>query len=122
MNSCVPSGENWIVQTLALRSGWTSEAIRFGAVGSDFAPAFGGRTGIEWVVGATFAPFQASNDRVTVAVPSPAASATRTGPSKLTVQHRSLISYFSLNGEAPGLAGWKVISATGFASLGTVSS
>ena len=90
---------------LALRSGWVREAIRLGAIGSTFGPAFGGRTVTEWVVGATGAPFQASNERVTVAGPEPALSATRTGPSKLTCQQRSLISNFSRKGGSPLLAG-----------------
>src|SRR5690242_16804310 len=100
---------------LALRSGWTSEAIRLGAVGSVFGPGFGGMTVIECVVGATAAPFQASNERVIVAVPEPALAATRTGPSKFTVQHRPLISNSSLTGGSPGLAAGKEISATGLA-------
>jgi hypothetical protein len=44
VNSRLPSGEKATVQTLALRSGWTSEAIRLAATGSSFGPAFGGRT------------------------------------------------------------------------------
>jgi hypothetical protein len=107
---------------LAVRSGWTSEAIRLGAVGSSFGPRRGGRTGTEWVVGATGAPFQASNERVMVAVPGPAASLTRTGPSKLTCQQRSRITHFSFSGGAPGLAAGSDTSATGLASLGMVSS
>src|SRR5262245_34887023 len=95
------------------RSGWMSEATRFGAIGSAFGPGFGGNTVTEWVVGATLAPFQALNDRVMVAVPEPAASGTRTGPSKLTLQQRSLISNLSLSGGVPFLAGGKAISATG---------
>ena len=122
MNSRLPSGEKATVQMLAARSGWTSEAIRLGATGSSFGPRFGGRTGTEWVVGATGAPFQASNERVMVAVPLPAASETRTGPSKLTCQQRSRISHLSLSGGAPGLAGGSDTSATGLASLGMVSS
>jgi hypothetical protein len=105
-----------------LRSGWMSEAMRLGAVGSSFGPRLGGRTVTEWVVGATGAPFQASNERVIVAVPGAAASLTRTGPSKLTCQHRSLSSHFSFKGGAPGLADGRDSSAIGFASLGTVSS
>lgn len=122
VNSRLPSGEKAAVQMLALRSGWTSEAIRLGATGSSLGPRFGGRTGTEWVVGATGAPFQASKLRVIVAVPVPAASVTRTGPSKLTLQQRSLISHFSLSGGAPGLAAGNVTSATGLASFGMVPS
>src|SRR5262245_15015065 len=103
---------------MALRSGWLKEAIRFGAVGSAFGPGLAGRTASECVVGATAEPFQASNERVTVAVPEPAASATRTGPSKLTLQHRSLITTRSFTGAPPGRAGGKVSSATGLASAG----
>ena len=105
-----------------MRSGWTSEAIKFGAVGSSFGPRLGGRMTTEWVVGATGAPFQASNERVMAAVPGAAASVTRTGPSKLTCQHRSLISHFSFSGGAPGLAGGRDTSATGLALLGMVPS
>ncbi len=122
MNSRLPSGENVSVQWLAFRSGWMREPIRLGATGSSFAPGRGGRTWTEWVVGATGAPFQASNERVSVAVPGAAASATRTGPSKLTCQHRSLISHFSFSGGAPGLADDRISSASGLASLGMVSS
>lgn len=107
---------------LALRSGWTSEAIRLGAVGSSFGPRLAGRMTTEWVVGATGAPFQASNERVTVAVPGPAASVTRTGPSKLTCQQRPWMTHFSLSGGPPGLAGGSVTSATGLTVAGMVSS
>ena len=92
------------VQMLTFRSGWMREPIRLGATGSSFSPAFAGRTERECVVGATGAPFQASKERVTVAVPGPAASVTRTGPSKLTCQQRSWITHRSFKGGAPGLA------------------
>jgi len=104
-----------------LRSGWVSEATRLGAVGSSLGPRLAGRMTTEWVVGATGAPFQASNERVIVAVPGPAASVTRTGPSKLTCQQRPWMTHFSFSGGAPGLAGGSVTSATGLSASGTVS-
>jgi hypothetical protein len=105
----------------AFRSGWMRVATRLVATGSSSDPGSRGRTVIVWLVGATDAPFQASNVRVTVTVPA-AASATRTGPWKLTPQHRSLISHFSLSGGAPGLAGGRETSAAGLAAAGTVPS
>src|SRR5262249_38418750 len=108
------------VHSVAMRSGWAWEAIRCGATGSSLGRDIGGRTGTVCVVGATFAPFHASNDRVIVAVPGAAASATRTGPSKFTLQHRPLISHRSLSGGAPGVADDSTTSATGLASAGTV--
>jgi hypothetical protein len=122
LKSRLPSGENASDQFRALRSGWTRVANRLEAMGSSFGPASGGRTVISWVVGATVAPFQASNERVMVAVPAAAASGTRTGPWKRTPQHRSLISHLSRSGDAPGLAGGRETSATGFAVAGTVPS
>ena len=122
MKSRRPSGENLTFQTFALRSGWTSVATRLAATGSSLGPALRGRSGTAWVVGATGAPFQASNERVMVAVPGPAASATRTGPSKLTCQQRSCTTHRSLSGGPPGEAAGSVTSATGLTSLGTVSS
>ena len=111
-----------IVQKLALRSGWTSVVIRLGAVGSSFGPRLGGWMTTEWVVGATGAPFQASNDSVIVAVPGATVSATRTGPSKLTCQQRPWTTHLSRSGGAPGLAGGRATSATGLTVLGMVSS
>ncbi len=91
------------------------------AVGSSFGPALAGRTVTVWVVGPTAAPFQASNERVMVAVPGPASSRARTGPSKLTPQHLPLMTHFSLRGGAPAFAAGSEMSATGLAVSGTVS-
>ena len=119
--SRLPSGENASDQMCALRSGWTRVATRLAATGSSFGPA-GGRTVTSWVVGATDAPFQASNERVRVAVPAAAPSGTRTGPWKVTPQHRSLISHLFRSGGAPRLAEGSETSATGLAVAGTVPS
>jgi hypothetical protein len=64
--------------------------------------------------GATFPSFQASNETVTLALPTPTAAGVRTGPWRLYVQHRSFNSYSSLTGVAPWPFGGYAMSILGY--------
>jgi hypothetical protein len=78
---------------------------------SVFGP--GSVTGTSKVAGATWPSFQASNDRVTLALPLAASLGTRTGPRKMVPQQRSLRATRTLIGFRPGASLGNSTSATG---------
>jgi hypothetical protein len=57
--------------------------------------------------------FQAAKDTVTLALPLPASSGTRTGPWKRAAQQRSLSVYFASTGLPPGSLAGNSTSTTG---------
>ncbi len=68
------------------------------------AAALGRMMSIECVVGATGTFFHAVKLNASAAFPGAMPSATRTGPCRLTPQHRSFKTYFSSIGGSPDFA------------------
>jgi hypothetical protein len=71
------------------------------------------------VHGLTSLAFQPTNDTVTLAMPLPASSGTRTGPWKRADQQRSCSAYLARTGLPPGCLGGNSTSTIGQASPGT---
>ena len=61
---------------------------------------------------------QAANEILTLALPLPASSGTRTGPWKRAPQHRSFSVYLAVTGLPPGSLLGNSISTTGWTSFG----